>query len=87
MLRRSARSLLERECPPAHVRQMMEEERGYSLELWRKIAELGWLGLVLPEEHGGAGLNYGVAPIYLTFTTCEVCADSYTASTTRSVFR
>jgi alkylation response protein AidB-like acyl-CoA dehydrogenase len=58
MLRRSARSLLERECPPAHVRQMMEEERGYSLELWRKIAELGWLGLVLPEEHGGAGLNY-----------------------------
>ena len=36
---------------------------------------------------GGAGLNYGVAPIYLTFTTCEVCADSYTASTTRSVFR
>ena len=37
---------------------MMENERGYSPELWRKMAELGWLGLVLPEEHGGAGLNY-----------------------------
>jgi alkylation response protein AidB-like acyl-CoA dehydrogenase len=58
MLRRSARSLLERECPPAKVRQMMEDERGYSPELWRKMAGLGWLGLVLPEEHGGAGLNY-----------------------------
>jgi alkylation response protein AidB-like acyl-CoA dehydrogenase len=58
MLRRSARSLLERECPPAQVRQMMEDERGYSPELWRKMAGLGWLGLVLPEEHGGAGLNY-----------------------------
>ena len=58
MLRQSARSLLERECPPAHVRQMMEDERGYSPELWRKMAGLGWLGLVLPEEHGGAGLNY-----------------------------
>ena len=58
MLRQSARSLLERECPSAHVRQMMEDERGYSPELWRKMAGLGWLGLVLPEEHGGAGLNY-----------------------------
>ncbi|MGZ6251730.1 MAG: acyl-CoA dehydrogenase family protein [Candidatus Binataceae bacterium] len=58
MLRQSARSLLERECPSTHVRQMMEDERGYSPELWRKMADLGWLGLVLPEEHGGAGLNY-----------------------------
>jgi alkylation response protein AidB-like acyl-CoA dehydrogenase len=58
MLRQSARSLLGRECPSAHVRQMMDDERGYSPELWRKMAELGWLGLVLPEEHGGAGLNY-----------------------------
>jgi alkylation response protein AidB-like acyl-CoA dehydrogenase len=58
MLRRSARSLLERECSSAHVRQMMEDERGYSPELWRKMASLGWLGLVLPEEHGGSGLDY-----------------------------
>jgi len=58
MLRQSARALLERECPSAHVRQMMEDERGFSPELWRKMAELGWLGLVLPEAHGGAGLNY-----------------------------
>ena len=58
MLRQSARALLERECPSAHVRRMMEDERGYSPELWRKMAELGWLGLVLPEAHGGAGLNY-----------------------------
>jgi alkylation response protein AidB-like acyl-CoA dehydrogenase len=58
MLRQSARSLLERECPSAHVRQMMEDERGYSPDLWRKMAELGWLGLVLSEEHGGAGLDY-----------------------------
>lgn len=58
MLRQSARSLLERECPSAHVRQMIEDERGYSPELWHKMAALGWLGLVLPEEHGGAGLNY-----------------------------
>jgi alkylation response protein AidB-like acyl-CoA dehydrogenase len=37
---------------------MMDDERGYSAELWRKMAELGWLGLVLPEDHGGSGLGY-----------------------------
>ncbi len=58
MLRQSARAMLERECPPAHVRRMMEDERGYSPELWRRMAELGWLGLVLPADFGGAGLDY-----------------------------
>lgn len=58
MLRQSARAMLERECPSAHVRRMMEDERGYSPELWRRMAELGWLGLVLPDEYGGAGLDY-----------------------------
>jgi alkylation response protein AidB-like acyl-CoA dehydrogenase len=58
MLRQSARALLERESPSAHVRRMMQDERGYSPELWRKMAELGWLGLVLPEAYGGAGLGY-----------------------------
>ena len=58
MLRQSARAMLERECPPALVRRMMEDERGYSPELWRRMAELGWLGLVLPADFGGAGLDY-----------------------------
>ena len=55
MLRRSARSLLERECPPAQVRQMMEDERGYSPELWRKMAGLGWLGFEDDRIWGGRG--------------------------------
>src|SRR5262249_49392163 len=39
------------------VRQMMEDERGYSDELWNKMAELGWMGLIYPEEFGGTGLT------------------------------
>jgi alkylation response protein AidB-like acyl-CoA dehydrogenase len=58
MLRQSARGLLEKECPTAVVRRLMDDERGYDPELWRKIAGLGWTGLVLPEEYGGAGLTY-----------------------------
>jgi alkylation response protein AidB-like acyl-CoA dehydrogenase len=58
MLRASARGLLERECPPAAVRRLMEDERGYDPALWKKMAELGWAGLTIPEEFGGAGLTY-----------------------------
>jgi alkylation response protein AidB-like acyl-CoA dehydrogenase len=57
LLRKSAADFLAKECPMTYVRQMMEDERGYSDELWNKMAELGWMGLIYPEEFGGAGLN------------------------------
>lgn len=53
MLKNSAREFLEKECPPAYVRAMERDPRGYTPELWRKIARLGWLGLALPERYGG----------------------------------
>jgi alkylation response protein AidB-like acyl-CoA dehydrogenase len=57
MLRESARDFLEKESPMTYVREMMENDTGYSEEQWKKMAELGWLGLVLPEQYGGSGLN------------------------------
>jgi alkylation response protein AidB-like acyl-CoA dehydrogenase len=58
MLRQSARALLEKECPSGVVRRLMDDERGYDPALWKKFAELGWLGMAIPEEFGGAGLSY-----------------------------
>jgi alkylation response protein AidB-like acyl-CoA dehydrogenase len=58
MLRTSARDFLEKECPRAHIRAMMENELGYSPDLWKKMADLGWLGLVFPEKYGGAGMHF-----------------------------
>ena len=58
MLRNSARDFLAKECPMTYVRQMMEDDRGFRDAQWRKMAELGWMGLVLPEEHGGAGFTF-----------------------------
>jgi len=58
MLRSSARDFLTKEAPMTYVRKMMDDERGYTDALWRKMAELGWMGLVLPEEHGGSGLDF-----------------------------
>ena len=58
MLRKSARDFLAKEAPMTYVRQMMEDERGFRDEQWRKMAELGWMGLILPEAHGGSGLDF-----------------------------
>jgi len=57
MLKTMARDFLEKECPERMVREIETDERGYSPELWRKIAELGWQGIVYPEEYGGIGGN------------------------------
>lgn len=56
MLRDTARSFLEAECPPALARRMETDELGYPPELWRKVAKLGWPGMALPEKYGGLDL-------------------------------
>jgi alkylation response protein AidB-like acyl-CoA dehydrogenase len=53
MLRRTARDFLANNCPKELVRAMEEDDKGYSPELWRKMAELGWFGLIFPEKYGG----------------------------------
>jgi len=57
MMRQSARQFLEAECQMSYVRKMMEDDGGYSAEQWKKMAELGWMGLIFPEEYGGSGLT------------------------------
>jgi len=58
MLRNSARDFLTKECPKTLVRQMETDEKGYSPSLWKGMADLGWMGLVFPEEHGGSGMTF-----------------------------
>jgi alkylation response protein AidB-like acyl-CoA dehydrogenase len=58
LLRSEARKLLDESCPIAEVRRIMETPDGFSRELWKQIAELGWVGLTIPEDFGGAGLDW-----------------------------
>ena len=53
MLRTAAREFLRTECPTKLVREVEEDPTGYSPDLWRKMAELGWLALPFSEEYGG----------------------------------
>jgi alkylation response protein AidB-like acyl-CoA dehydrogenase len=57
MLRKTARDLLEKECTERFVREMEEDSKGYSPDQWKKIAELGWMGLMYPEKYGGTDGN------------------------------
>jgi hypothetical protein len=57
LLATEARRFLEAQCPPSHVREFIEEPGGWSRGLWKQMADLGWLGMALPEEHGGVGLG------------------------------
>src|SRR5437667_9092816 len=55
MLRRSARGFLAKECGPKVVRRVMESADGFDAALWKKISDLGWTALGVPEEYGGVG--------------------------------
>ena len=56
LLKNAARDFLEAEISTALVREMELDEIGYPPALWRQMADLGWLGLAIPEEYGGQGL-------------------------------
>ncbi len=53
-MREAARGFVERYCNKDHVR-VWDEEREFPLDLYRRMADMGWLGLMVPEEYGGTG--------------------------------
>jgi alkylation response protein AidB-like acyl-CoA dehydrogenase len=55
MLRGSARDFLAKECSPKVVRRLMESSDAYDSALWKKVVELGWTALGIPEQYGGVG--------------------------------
>ena len=57
MLRDVVRGLLAEHAPLTVAREMEDDPVGYPDELWKRMAELDLLGLLLPEEHGGSGMT------------------------------
>jgi len=58
-LRASAKAMLDRSAPTARVRELLDDPAGFDPALWRDMGGLGWLGLLVPEIHGGAGAGLG----------------------------
>jgi alkylation response protein AidB-like acyl-CoA dehydrogenase len=57
ILRESARKFFAGECPIAEVRRLMGTETAFDANLWNKLAQQGYTGIIFPEEFGGVGLG------------------------------
>ena len=70
MLSKTAREFVRRRAPASRLRTLRDsnDEIGFSWEVWSEMAELGWLGLQIPEQYGGLGLGF--------FDLCVVLEES-----------
>ncbi len=57
-LRDEARRFLEQQCPTSHVREFIDDPTGWSRDLWKRMADLGWMALPFPEDVGGLGQSF-----------------------------
>ena len=80
IIKNSAQNFLKKECPSSLVRELEEDEEGYSPDLWRKMAELGWMGLILPLDYGGSEGSFLDLAVLLE-EMGKACAPSWFFST------
>ncbi|NLH67984.1 MAG: acyl-CoA dehydrogenase, partial [Candidatus Microthrix parvicella] len=64
----AVRDLLSREVPAERVREAWESEDGRLRDVWAKLADMGVLGLMVPEAHGGLG--FSEEEMVLALTEC-----------------
>src|ERR1700745_3262061 len=57
-MRDEARKFLAEKCPPKAVRAGLDGKATYDKELWKGLAEMGFLGIAIPEKFGGAGAGH-----------------------------
>src|SRR6056300_74689 len=59
MLRDMAKDFFTEQVPVANLRKLRDEENadGYDKDVWKQIVELGFAGILIPEEHGGTGFG------------------------------
>ena len=57
MLQETIRGFAQNECPTTRLRELFDKGEGHDPALWTALAEMGIAGLIVPEEHGGAGME------------------------------
>lgn len=80
-LRAALRSFLGRRCDEPHVRRLMETETGHDPAVWRQLAELGVLGIDVPEELDGSGGSAGdLAVVLQELGRASVCVPYFSTA-------
>src|ERR1700746_1492763 len=57
-LRDEARKFLTEKCPPKAVRAVLDGKAPHDRELWQGLADMGFLGVAIPESYGGTGAGH-----------------------------
>ena len=67
MLRDNARGFLAKNAPIAHLRELRDKRDadGFSRALWKNFVEMGWAGILMPQEYGGLGLGHVEAGVVM----------------------
>jgi len=65
MLKESAASFIKKDHSFDRIRELKNDPLGFSKDLWKKMADLGWMGFIFPEEYGGLELDYGYVMVLL----------------------
>jgi alkylation response protein AidB-like acyl-CoA dehydrogenase len=70
MIQETAREFVRERAPVSALRELRDtkDADGFSQSLWKEMAELGWAGIIFPEESGGAGLGYAELGVVLEET-------------------
>ncbi|MCG6908951.1 MAG: acyl-CoA/acyl-ACP dehydrogenase [Deltaproteobacteria bacterium] len=58
MIRKSVRKFLEKECPMDNVRALKTDAKGYDVKVWKKMVDLGFVGMAVSEAYDGMGGEY-----------------------------
>jgi len=58
MFKDTAETFLSKEWSIELLRKIIKEEKGYSIDHWKKIADLGWMGMLVDERYGGIGCSF-----------------------------
>ncbi|QCK85786.1 acyl-CoA dehydrogenase [Phreatobacter aquaticus] len=77
LLADAAKGFIQEKAPVAALRKLRDEKvaDGFDRDLWRQMAEMGWTGILVPEEAGGLGFGFVGAGII-----CEEMGRTLTAS-------
>ncbi|MDZ7826512.1 MAG: acyl-CoA dehydrogenase family protein [Gammaproteobacteria bacterium] len=82
MIRDTAREFCTSRAPVAQLRKLRDsgDPLGYSADTWKEMVDLGWSGIVLPEEHGGTGFGWQALGVILEQTGRQLTASPLFAS-------
>ncbi|WP_420432340.1 acyl-CoA dehydrogenase family protein [Hyphobacterium sp.] len=82
MLRDSAKAFLEQKSPVSELRRLRDEgcKDGFRHSVWHEMAEMGWNGILIPEEYGGVDMGYAAAGLILQEMGRTLAATPFLAS-------